>query len=770
MFRSRTFLLIVIGIGFCFAAFGTVNAEISVKDFIANMEKNDKQSVLVGNIDSLTIIRGNGQFQLGKGKLTLFDFGTGRVMAMVFEGSGRFVYVPPDEVERGQLQRYIKRDTLDDKFSDLTVFFTAEIDKMPDTSNFIKSNVDKKTFMLLQEVVNRAFDHQGIYLPNALLDDCLAGGPGTYFYGYFTGIKYGRTAFLENPYYDDLYMLSLLKNVAGNKLNEIVSAYTPDNSLPSQRGVMPIDITHYRIDSNVEGNGDMYVKCTINFTPMRWGRKYIHFYYLYKNVVDSVFDSRGEKLEIVYRKDEPGFGIVLKKPLDIGSPDSITVYYKCNALENIYGVFYIRSLSFWYPQNILNDRASYELNYNYPKDYQIIASAEHKNSIESNNRINATWIQEYPVSFVSFYVGHYDSLTMPVDTVPNVTVYLCQNIPHKQLAMYLNKAAGELSNSEMMGTVKRDVVSSLDFFGSLFGPLPFKEIRANEMPGYFGQGSPGLIHYSFMTFQTEDLAGGDIQFRAHEVSHQWWGNIAQNESYRDIWLVEGLAEYCGFMFFQMVFKNNKTCDNILEQWRKDIVYGSSRTGIGSKAGPIIMGYRLNSSKSDDYSTLVYEKGAYIFHMIRFLLHDYKNGSDDAFVAFLKELLEQHRLKPITTKSLQVILEKYTGEGMDWFFNQWVYNTGIPSFTFSHSTAQNAEGKYQVTCHLKREGVSENFEMLIPLTISFDGERYAHLQIWSEKPEEDILLPPLPEKPKNIKFNTYNAVLCNVEYDKSTKRK
>jgi hypothetical protein len=771
MTKSSIFLIgIVSAIITVCGIFNDAGAEIIIKDFINNMEKNDKQSVLVGNIDSLNITRGNGQFLLGKGKLTLFDFGTGRVMAMVFEGNGRFVYVPPDEVERGQLQRFIKADKLEDAFPDLTIFYTIEMEGLPDTSGFKREPVDNKTFLRLLEAEDRAFDHQSIYMPNALLDDILAGGPGTYFYGFYTGVKNGRTAYIENPFSDDIYRLSLLKNVGGDKLNEIISANTPDNSLPSQRGIMPIDITHYRIDSKIEGNGDMYVKCMIRFIPMRWGRQYLHFYYLNKNIVDSVFDSRNDKLEIINHRDESGFGVALKRPLDIGAPDSITVYYKCNTLENITGIFFIRSLSYWYPQNLLDDRATYELNYDYPDDYQVIASAEHAKSSIEKSRTLANWVQDYPVSFVSFYVGHYDSLCMPPESTPNVTVYLCQNIPHKELARYLNLAAGQLSNADMMGTVKRDVVSSLDFFQSLFGPLPFKSIRANEMPFYFGQGSPGLIHYSFMTFQTEDMAGGDIQFRAHEVSHQWWGNIARTESYHDTWIIEGLAEYCGFTFFQMAFKNSKTCDNILEQWRKNIIYGSSRTGIGTKAGPICLGYRLSSSKSTDYSTLVYEKGAYIFHMIRFLLHDYKTGSDDDFAAFLKELLEQHRVKPITTKSLQTILEKYSGEKMDWFFNQWVYDTGVPSFTFGYSTQQNDQGKYLVTCHLKRDGVADNFEMLIPVTVSFEGERFAHLQIWSQKPEEDIILPALPEKPRKIEFNTYKAVLCNVEYDKAGNKK
>lgn len=269
MSKSNTFLVAAICLIMAFV--NLAMGEIDVKAFIANMEKNDKQSVLVGNIDSLTIARGNGQFQLGKGKLTLFDFGTGRILAMVFEGNGRFVYVPPDEVERGQLQRYIKRDTLDDMYQSLAIFYTVELDNYIDTTSFSRKPVDKVTWELLVETQDRAFDHQRIYMPNALLDDVLASGIGTYFYSYFVGKKYDRISYRENPYGDDLYRLSLVKNVAGWKYNETVSAYTPDNSLPTQRGIMPIDIYHYKIYSTIESNGDMYVKCKIYYTPMRWG-------------------------------------------------------------------------------------------------------------------------------------------------------------------------------------------------------------------------------------------------------------------------------------------------------------------------------------------------------------------------------------------------------------------------------------------------------------------------------------------------------------------
>ena len=59
----------------------------------------------------------------------------------------------------------------------------------------------------------------------------------------------------------------------------------------------------------------------------------------------------------------------------------------------------------------------------------------------------------------------------------------------------------------------------------------------------------------------------------------------------------------------------------------------------------------------------------------------------------------------------------------------------------------------------QEKVSDNFKMLVPITVLFDGDRYIHLKIWVEGPETVVDLPLLPLEPKDIVFNTYDAVLC-----------
>jgi aminopeptidase N len=316
----------------------------------------------------------------------------------------------------------------------------------------------------------------------------------------------------------------------------------------------------------------------------------------------------------------------------------------------------------------------------------------------------------------------------------------------------------------MIGQVSADVTNSLAFFTSIFGPCPFDTLKATEIPFTGeGQGSPGLIHLTWSTFQSDDIQGYSEMFRAHEVAHQWWGHLVDKESYRDVWITEGLANYSGLWFYELSVKDRKAVKNMLKYWRQSIISGAGVGSVGSKAGPIIIGSRLSSSKSSDYSNLVYKKGGYVFHMIRYLLHDYKTGSDDAFAAFLKDLAQSFSDIIITTPLLQKHLEKHIGGDMGWFFDQWVYGTAIPEYIFSYKSEKSDDGKYQVVCHVEQEKVPDNFQMMIPITVLFEDDRYVHLKIWIDQPETDIDLPPLPFKPKKIVFNTYDAVLCKVKY-------
>jgi hypothetical protein len=739
---------------------------IDAEQVVYNLEKNEKQSVLQGRVDAWAIKRGNAEFSLGPGEATLFDFESGRIAAIVFTGRGTLRYAPPNDIEAYQIRRFTKNDTLDEEFDRIVFYFTVELDDFPDTSGFARTAVDKKAWELLREADHEKLDKLGDNVGNRMMGDLLAGGPGTYLCAYIFPKNGPQMIFVENPLSDDLYRLYRNHRNTVSRSLDVLSGYSPDGDLPSQRGVMAIDIKNYDIRSRIESGGRMMVDCTVRYTPLRWGRQFFFLWWYGENKPLSVIDSHGDSLYFINRKDEPGLGIVLNEPMEIGREDSVLIRYQCKSLENRWGVYYmsITGQSFWYPWNEVRDVATYDLTYNCIEDYQVISCGDSIEAHREGNRLISRWRIADPVGFASFNIGSFDTKAIEAEGVPPVRVYMSHGIPHDKIEQML-AYYGDLSGGDMIGRVGADVTNALSFYTSLFGPCPFNAIKVTEIPMSHGQGPPGLIHLSWGTFQQESSAGSDEQFRAHEVAHQWWGNQVSNESYRDTWIIEGLAEYCGFWFYQMSSKDNKSnCDRTLENWRERLISGVGVVSEGSKAGPVVMGGRLTSTKSADYSLVVYEKGAYIFHMIRYLLHDYKTGSDSAFAAFLKDLAVKYKGKIITTEGMRSLLEKHVGGDMGWFFDQWVYGTAIPKYTFGYDNAPTADGKFQVRCHVKQEGVPDNFAMMVPLTVTFEDERYIHLRILVDQPEADIDLPTLPLKPKKIVFNTYGAVLCDVKYE------
>src|SRR5574341_437365 len=204
---------------------------------------------------------------------------------------------------------------------------------------------------------------------------------------------------------------------------------------------------------------------------------------------------------------------------------------------------------------------------------------------------------------------------------------------------------------------------------------------------------------------------------------------------------QGFAEYSGIWFAQSSLKDNKKFFLVLKSWRKDILGQGSKFTKGSKAGPLWLGYRLDNSKSFDYSTLVYEKGAFVLHMLRNMLMDFKTFSDDKFIALLKDFVSSYYGKNASTTDFQKIVEKHFRKKMDWFFKQWVYGIEIPKYFYSYATEKVGD-KYQVTVKVKQENVSPDFKMQVPVVVVYKTEGYSIFRIWVDKPEVEVKLPPV----------------------------
>ena len=357
-----------------------------------------------------------------------------------------------------------------------------------------------------------------------------------------------------------------------------------------------------------------------------------------------------------------------------------------------------------------------------------------------------------PIRNASFNLGLFKDYSVTAPDVPPVTVMISEEA-HKKLAREIQQ------QSKMRERVGDDVSKSLRFFQHVYGPSPVKHFYATEIPGYHGEAFPGMVHLSWVTFQKTSDEGDDEVFRAHEVAHQWWGIGVDFVSYHDQWLSEGFANFSGLWYLQTVRKDNDKYFDMLRRWRSSILL---REG---EPGPISLGYRVFAAKDDDvddFQTVVYKKGAWVVHMLRILMLDLKTMNEDRFTGMMKDFYRSYQGRRASTDDFRKVVERHAGTDMAWFFDQWVHSTAIPTYRVAYRTVPVEDGQFRTRLKVRQEGVPDDFQMFVPVTLDLGKDRIARVRVRVKGPVSEIELPPMPAEPKSVKFNDFEAVLAEVK--------
>jgi hypothetical protein len=519
-----------------------------------------------------------------------------------------------------------------------------------------------------------------------------------------------------------------------------------------------IKVTHYKMEVEINIKEELFANVEMDFKSLIDGIRVIDFDLHPELKIEKVTDEQGDSLPFIKEDDQYGVTVVLSQPTKFSEARKLTFKYYGKELivQDWIGDLYIRSSTFWYPRYGYQSRATYDMTFKSPKGYKFVSIGDKTDEWIEGDSLCTRWVEEIPVCAATFNYGNFKTYEKNVEGLPAVSIY------HLEQSHMLTVSKGK----KPMESVAADVINSLNFFQTVYGKCPFSRIAATEIPSYFGQGLPGMLRLSWGSFtadeQIQEEKFKEEAFRAHEVSHQWWGHIVGWETYHDQWLSEGFAEYSGVWYAQMSTKDNETFFDELEEWQKDILGKGSKWAEGSKVGPIWLGIRLNSSKSEDYGNLIYEKGAFVLHMLRNMMMDYDKKSDDRFQKMMADFVEIYRGKSASTEDFKAIVAKHVEDNMDWFFDEWVYGVEIPTYVFSYTTEKTPEGKYVVNCEVTQENVSKDFKMWVPVLLDFGGGQYAVLRLWVDKPQNKYELPKAPMIPKQVILNPYHAVLCEVK--------
>ena len=240
-------------------------------------------------------------------------------------------------------------------------------------------------------------------------------------------------------------------------------------------------------------------------------------------------------------------------------------------------------------------------------------------------------------------------------------------------------------------------------------------------------------------------------FFAHELGHQWFGHRVQWGRDEDVWLSEALTEYASALYTIQI-DGDKKFQEKLRDWRQHS-READKCGV-PMAGASLFRHKTASVGAKCRTNLTYNKGAYVVHMLRMTI------GHDKYVQAMKNFLVKHDGQLVTTQMLQKDVEDVVGGSMAWFFDQWFYMRGTPTFGFSYSTEKTEDGSYLLTGHITQDD-PENFkQVLMPVFYDLGGKDPVIRNQVVLKVDHEFQIK-LPSKPKRVWLDEFNTILGTI---------
>jgi aminopeptidase N len=241
------------------------------------------------------------------------------------------------------------------------------------------------------------------------------------------------------------------------------------------------------------------------------------------------------------------------------------------------------------------------------------------------------------------------------------------------------------------------------------GPFPYKKLANVQSKTIFGgMENSGAIFY----FENSVTGKNDQEsLLAHEIAHQWFGDMATEASFAHLWLSEGFATYFTHFYIETKYGVDSLHKEMQKDRREIIAFTKETTRpVVDSVSPLMQLLNANS----------YQKGGWILYMLRQQL------GDSLFHQFIRSYYDTYKGKNATTEDLQAVAEKVSGKKLNVFFHQWLYVPGVPNLSVSWKN--NEKGKSTVVTVEQTQAFVYQFPLEIQLTDAKGKETLQRLSI------------------------------------------
>ena len=517
------------------------------------------------------------------------------------------------------------------------------------------------------------------------------------------------------------------------------------------------DFIHYRVSLSFDLDAKVF-----------WGENQITLTPLAEDVDSCVLDA--EEIIVVDAVDEAGQGlsfvqgdtaVVITFPRAISYGDTITLTLAFRG-ENPQEGFFFDDASDDHPQMVSTDSWPDEAHhwiplYDYPNDkvtHELIATVPEGNKVLSNGRLVGVaedieegtttwhWSQERPHATYLFMlaIGPFAVIEDSLGSLPvNYWIYP--------------------EDAEEARWIFAKTPRMIDFYADLFDyPYPWAKYDQVTTP-HVGGGAEatsatilgdGIIH--------DRRAEQDFSWErviAHEVAHQWWGDLITLREWSHTWLNESFGTYSDYLWTRHESGEDEGAWALLG--KKNAYLREAHTRY---VRPIV--FNRYEKPDDNFDSHTYPKGACILHQLRFIL------GDEAFFRVLSAFLHEHAFQPVDTYDFMKTVNEVTGENMDWFFEQYFFSPGHPFLEVS-STWDAGAG--QIRLHVAQVQDRDHGVPIYrtPVQIGIVTRSGKTVEaVWLENERHDFVFESR-EEPLLVRFDEGNWLLKEWTYDKSLEK-
>lgn len=719
-------------------------------------------------------------------------------------GDGEILLIAPDRSERRSLAVHTGSPTLSEHFgSSVLVFADDTHDELMEQIRTCSScRPVAEMGHALASQWNPTVRNLTTSFESRLVLDLLSPRRSThgFLFGALSGKKLGNFDVVYDPrgreqitigqtrYRDDRLSFDIWANFSArsfrsgqreeNASEMILSDYRIDATLtPPELGM---DVTT-RIKMKVNGSGERVFPLDLS-SRMRVTSATID------GMPVEVLQDESIRSNLIRNTGNSLFLLVSEKPLAPDQEHELEIRHSGHLIADAGNqVYLVVSRGGWYPSRGLQF-AQFDLTFRYPSTLDLVSSGELISDEKGAEwRVTRSRTRE-PIRIAGFNLGVYQrekvarggltvevcanqSIELALQPKPPPPMMMPVPVPGPRARSQPHMVAlpppppPPLSPAARLREMAAEIAEAYEFMSRMLGPPPSPKLIVSPVPGTFGQGFPGLIYLSTLSYlgpKDRPIARMDQNLQvffseilhAHETAHQWWGNRVTSAGYHDEWLMESLANYTALLFLEKR-KGAAALEAMLEEYRANLLREVDGKTVES-AGPIALGMRLLSSDIPGaWRTITYEKGSWILHMLR------QRMGDEQFRAMLAKLSQSYERKPIDTEQFRMLAAEFLppkspDAKLETFFDQWVYSTGIPELRLKYST-QGRAPRVQINGVVSQSKADEDFVALVPVEIHFNrGQPVTH---WVRASSGDTpFTVRLKQLPTKILLDPHYAVL------------